>query len=439
MGDCAIRCEGLSKLYRIGLKEQRRETLVGSITDFIRSPVGNFKKLRSLTHIAEAEAENSDVISALRNISFEVQEGEVLGIIGPNGAGKSTLLKILSGITEPSSGKAEIFGRIASLLEVGTGFHADLTGRENTYLNGTILGMKKVEIDKKFDEIVAFSGVEKFIDTPVKRYSSGMKVRLGFAVAAHLEPEILLIDEVLAVGDATFQKKCIGKMGDVARAGRTVLFVSHNMSAISRLCSRAILLGDGMVVQDGEASQVVSDYLANSGEEPGEVRWPDLTTAPGNDVARIMAIRVYSEGRDKPPFPIGQPLKLEVDYSVLQDQEKIYVAFRLTDPAGSLVMSSINAPEASVGEDPYFCTPLATGLYRTTCTIPPEVLNDVRYGLSVSVVRGLVPMVHAEVNDAIMFSMLDTGKMRPGWLPGRWPGMVRMKLKWDTERPGGAK
>ncbi len=209
------------------------------------------------------------MIWALRDVSFDVRDGEVLGIIGANGAGKSTLLKILSGITEPSSGRAVIHGRVASLLEVGTGFHSELTGRENIYLNGTILGMKKVEIDRKFDEIVAFSGVERFIDTPVKRYSSGMKVRLGFAVAAHLDPEILLIDEVLAVGDASFQRKCIGKMGEVARGGRTVLFVSHNMAAVSILCNRAILLRDGMVAQVGEASDVVSDYLANAGGGTG--------------------------------------------------------------------------------------------------------------------------------------------------------------------------
>lgn len=438
MGNSMISCEGLSKLYRIGLKEQRSATLVGAMADFVRSPVGNFRKLRSLTNISESEADNADVIWALRDISFEVEEGEVLGVIGANGAGKSTLLKVLSGITEPSSGRAKIFGRIASLLEVGTGFHPELTGRENTYLNGTILGMKKLEIDRKFDEIVAFSGIEKFIDTPVKRYSSGMKVRLGFAVAAHLEPEILLIDEVLAVGDAIFQKKCIGKMGEVARAGRTVLFVSHNMSAIARLCSRALLLSKGMVVEDGEASQVVSDYLANSGEEPAQVSWDDLEKAPGDEVARIRAIRVYSDTRDKSPFPIDEPLRLEVDYSILQQGVRVYVAVRVTDPAGSFVITSINAPQASIGEDPYFCQPLARGLYRTRCIIPAEVLNDIRYQLSVSVVEAPPPTVHAEVNDSITFSILDTGNMRVSWLPNRWPGTVRMRLKWETSRSGSA-
>jgi len=438
MGTLAVRAEGLSKLYRIGLRERRHETLVGTVAGFFRAPVSNFKKLRGLTNITEAETHNADVVAALRNVSFEVQEGEVLGIIGANGAGKSSLLKILSGITEPSSGRAEIFGRVASLLEVGTGFHAELTGRENVYLNGTILGMKKAEIDKKFDEIVAFSGVEKFIDTPVKRYSSGMKVRLGFAVAAHLDPEILLIDEVLAVGDASFQKRCIGKMGDVARSGRTVLFVSHNMAAVSTLCSRVILLRDGKVAQVGEAGDVVSDYLANAAGEPGEVRWGDLDCAPGNDEARILAVRAYSDGREKPPYPINQPLKLEVDYMVLREGLRTYVAFRLTDPAGSFVLASMNSPEVSLGGDPYYCAPLSKGIHRTTCTIPADVLNDIRYGLSVSIVSAPPPIVFAEVNEAISFSILDTGDMRPAWLTGRFPGTVRMRLKWQTREPADA-
>jgi len=435
MSNWVIRCEGLSKLYRIGLKEQVHETLAGTVVDFLRTPVRNFKRLRSLANISAAEANDADVIWALRAVSFEVREGEVFGIIGANGAGKSTLLKTLSGITEPSSGRALIRGRVASLLEVGTGFHSELTGRENVYLNGTILGMKKAEVDKKFDEIVAFSGVEKFIDTPVKRYSSGMKVRLGFAVAAHLDPEILLIDEVLAVGDASFQKKCIGKMEDVAQGGRTVLFVSHNMGAVSKLCNRAILLDGGVVVQEGEADDVVSDYLANAGNEPGEVRWSDPACAPGGDAARIVAVRAYSEERDMPPFPIDRPLKLEVDYLILQEGARTYVAFRLTDPAGSFVLASMNAPETALAEDPYFCTPLSRGVYRTTCTIPAEVLNDIRYSLSVSIVSLPPPNVLAEVNDAITFSILDTGKMRPAWLAGRWPGTVRMRLKWSTTGP----
>lgn len=258
--DVAIKVENLSKRYRIGLKEEMHNTFCGAITSWIKSPFSNFKRLRQLSKFAEKD-DGEDIIWALRDLSFEVKHGEVIGIIGGNGAGKSTLLKIISRITEPTSGRIILNGRVSSLLEVGTGFHPELTGRENVYLNGAVLGMSKTEIDRKFDEIVAFSDVEKFLDTPVKRYSSGMRVRLAFAVAAHLEPEILLIDEVLAVGDAQFQKKCLGKMSEVSREGRTVLFVSHNMSAVQQLCDRALLLTESMISIEGSVEECISQYL----------------------------------------------------------------------------------------------------------------------------------------------------------------------------------
>ncbi|RAI85586.1 ABC transporter ATP-binding protein [Algoriphagus yeomjeoni] len=252
-----IQVNNLSKRYRLGLKEKEAETLISQIGSAILSPFQNFKKLRELSRFGE---ENESVFWALKDIDFEVNEGEVLGIIGKNGAGKSTLLKILSQITEPTSGKIEIRGRVASLLEVGTGFHPELSGRDNIYMNGTILGMTRKEIDKKLDEIIDFSGIEKFIDTPVKFYSSGMKVRLGFSVAAHLDPEILIIDEVLAVGDFEFQAKCLGKMEEVSKHGRTVLFVSHNLGAVSSLCTRAILLENGKVSEVGDVNKVLNVY-----------------------------------------------------------------------------------------------------------------------------------------------------------------------------------
>ncbi len=258
MNSLAIHAENLSKVYRIGMNEQRHETLIGSLAALARSPLDNFRKLTKLSKFNSLE--DADIIWSLKDISFDVTDGEVIGIIGRNGAGKSTLLKILSRITEPTSGHVQIRGRVASLLEVGTGFHPDLTGRENIYINGTILGMKKREIDRKFDEIVEFSSVEKFIDTPVKRYSSGMRVRLAFSVAAHLEPEILVVDEVLAVGDAEFQRKCLGKMGEVAQQGRTVLFVSHNMEAIVTLCSRCIVLERGEIIYNGNSQEAVRFY-----------------------------------------------------------------------------------------------------------------------------------------------------------------------------------
>lgn len=251
--------DGVSKRYRIGLKEKNADTLAGQVASFVKSPWENLRRLRELSRFMK---EDESVFWALKKISFEVKEGEVLGVIGKNGAGKSTLLKILSQITEPTSGKIEIRGRVASLLEVGTGFHPELSGRENIYMNGTILGMTRREIDFKLDEIIDFSGVEKFIDTPVKFYSSGMKVRLGFSVAAHLEPEILIIDEVLAVGDFEFQKKCLGKIEDVSKnQGRTILFVSHQMEAIRNLCTKTMLLKDGSLLEIGDTENVMSHYL----------------------------------------------------------------------------------------------------------------------------------------------------------------------------------
>jgi lipopolysaccharide transport system ATP-binding protein len=260
MSEIVIRVQNLSKIYRIGEKKETHPTLSGKISSFIKSPFANFKKLRSLNKF-DLSKENTDTIWALKDINFEVKKGEILGVIGRNGAGKSTLLKILSQITEPTTGRIEIYGRVASLLEVGTGFNPELTGRENVYLNGTILGMTRKEIDKKFNEIVDFSGIEKFIETPVKRYSSGMRMRLAFAVAAFLEPEILLIDEVLAVGDIEFQKKCLGKMNDVAKGGRTVLFVSHNIASVQKLCNKAILLKNGKLINQGNTSEVIKNYL----------------------------------------------------------------------------------------------------------------------------------------------------------------------------------
>jgi lipopolysaccharide transport system ATP-binding protein len=263
MNDTVIRVENLSKRYRIGRARERHDTLRDELVAGLRAPLEKVKSLvdRSASNGDREQAEADAGIWALKDVSFEVKRSEVLGLIGRNGAGKSTLLKILSRITKPTEGRAAVRGRVGSLLEVGTGFHPELTGRENVYLNGAILGMSRTEMDRKFDEIVAFAEVSKFLDTPIKRYSSGMKVRLAFAVAAHLEPEILLVDEVLAVGDAAFQKKCLGKMGDVTKEGRTVLFVSHNMAAIQSLCNRSILLDGGRIQGDGKTDEVVGSYL----------------------------------------------------------------------------------------------------------------------------------------------------------------------------------
>src|SRR5919205_1058095 len=319
MSDIAIRCEGLGKQYRIGQRESYR-ALRDSIADTARAP---FRLLRSAFKGSEPDAAGSDAAGSFRaldDVSFEIKRGEVVGVIGRNGAGKSTLLKILSRITAPSEGEVDIRGRVGSLLEVGTGFHPELTGRENIYLNGAILGMRRAEIARKFDEMVAFAEVEKFIDTPVKRYSSGMYVRLAFAVAAHLEPEVLLVDEVLAVGDSRFQRKCIDKMQDVGKQGRTVLFVSHNMPAVTRLCPRTVLLEKGQVLRDDLSHKVVSAYLAAGLGTATAREWPDRKEAPGNDVARLRAVRVRGgDGELIDAADIRRPVGIEIEFDVLKE------------------------------------------------------------------------------------------------------------------------
>lgn len=299
-----IEVKGLGKKYRIGKAEKKSETLIGSIVNGLKQPLENLRKIRSLTRLNDEE----DIVWALRDVSFEVKEGEVLGIIGHNGAGKSTLLKILSRITEPSVGEVHIKGRVAALLEVGTGFHPELTGRENVYMNGTILGMRKKEIDRKLDEIVAFSGVEKFLDTAVKFYSSGMRVRLGFSVAAHLEPEILIIDEVLAVGDAEFQRKCLGKMQDVStNQGRTVLFVSHNMGAVNQLCQKGAVLKNGNVQFVGNTENAIEYYLNSNS-------LTTLTFEPNVQVEnRFLSIDLINdEGKSTNDFSFTESITISV-------------------------------------------------------------------------------------------------------------------------------
>ena len=324
MDDIAIRVENLSKRYRIGLEEKRNDTLVGAMTSFLSQPMQNIRRLRRLTTFSDngdgaSHHDNPDIIWALRDVSFEVSQGEVVGIIGRNGAGKSTLLKILSRITHPTSGRATLNGRVSCLLEVGTGFHPELTGRENIYLNGTILGMTRVEIDRKFDEILEFSGVEKFIDTPVKRYSSGMQVRLAFSVAAHLEPEILLVDEVLAVWDAAFQKKSIGKMQDVSKSGRTVFFVSHNLAAVSALCSSAFLLEEGQLTIQGDVEDIIAKYIrSDTGNKPNQSI--NQSNRSGNGALQFTAIQFQTEeGVPLETVSSGDNLVISLSYKMFSE------------------------------------------------------------------------------------------------------------------------
>lgn len=312
--DTAITVNGLSKAFRIGLEETRAETLAGSIANMVKAPLRNLRNLRGLD--TSKGGEGKETLWALRDVSFEVKKGEVLGIIGRNGAGKSTLLKVLSRITEPTRGEIRMRGRVSSLLEVGTGFHPELTGRENIYMNGTILGMRKHEIARKFDEIVEFSGVERFLDTPVKRYSSGQKVRLAFSVAAHLEPEILIVDEVLAVGDMEFQKKCIGRMKEVAKGGeRTVLFVSHNMAAVQQLCTRGIVIAGGRNVLDGSVDEVTSSYLQDI-SEGSQVDLPQRTDRKGRGTHRFNSITLEDGiGGVVPQGVTGRPVSILFRFS----------------------------------------------------------------------------------------------------------------------------
>jgi lipopolysaccharide transport system ATP-binding protein len=421
--ESAIEVQGLGKRYRIGVRERRQDTIVGAFVSWLKAPAENLRKLKQLSTFGADDGE--DVIWALRDVSFRVMPGEVLGVIGHNGAGKSTLLKILSRITEPSTGWAEILGRISSLLEVGTGFHQDLTGRENVYLNGTILGMTRTEIDRKFDEIVAFSGVERFIDTPVKRYSSGMKVRLAFSVAAHLEPEILLIDEVLAVGDAAFQKKSLGKMNEVAGQGRTVLFVSHNMVAVQNLCPRAIRLHEGRIVEDGESEQVIKHYLSAGDDSRAAQRWERIEDAPGDDTIRIHQIRVVTDAASAGHVDMESGFQIQVDYWNRTPDAVLNVTLKLLNEQG-IVAFTTGSGEGTEWERLRH----PVGLFRSTCHIPGHLLNSGTYHVKLLAVKGGNEVV-ARLEQVIAFEVIDAGTRTTGWY-GKEQGVVRPWLRWET-------
>lgn len=345
MSDIAIRAEGLGKLYRLGRAQERHNTLRDALAAGLQAPLRRFSRQRN-----RASAVPDDILWALRDLSFEVKRGAAVGVIGRNGAGKSTLLKLLSRITEPTTGQAEIRGRVGSLLEVGTGFHPELTGRENTYLNGAILGMRRSEIARKFDEIVAFAEIENFLDTPVKRYSSGMYVRLAFAVAAHLEPEILVIDEVLAVGDLAFQKKCLGKMEDVTHGGRTILFVSHNMNAVQRLCGSSLLLDHGQLVAYGKTSDIIVRYLSSSSGAVTPASWIDLTrmSRRGTGRARFSAVRYVGDNESLAfqPYTDGP---LDISLAITSDAPRVVgsIAATLYDEYGTKL---VNADTIALGQ-----------------------------------------------------------------------------------------
>jgi lipopolysaccharide transport system ATP-binding protein len=375
MNTLAIRCDGLAKQYRIGERESYK-ALREVVTDAITSP---FRRARSVLSGSKNGHREKSTIWAMRDVSFEIHRGEAIGIVGRNGAGKSTLLKVLSRVTEPTRGQADIWGRVGSLLEIGTGFHPELTGRDNIYLNGAILGMKKTEIARKFDEIVAFSEVEKFIDTPVKRYSSGMYVRLAFAVAAHLETEILIVDEVLAVGDTQFQKKCLGKMGEVARHGRTVLMVSHNMAAIHALCSRAILLEQGRSVSDGNPLEVTRLYLDGFEKQSNggviDLRSPSVPRSGKANIFSELRLK-NGAGAATTAYLSGDDMVIEFDLDSAFPVPDPILFVGIDDSLGRRIFTV--SSQYSQSDFPALDRPVTA-----VCTIPDLCLLPGRYSMSI--------------------------------------------------------
>ena len=418
-----ITVEGLSKRYIIGHQKDRGDGLRHVIEQAVKNP---FQWLKARIKKRGTEQEE---FWALKDVSFEIKEGEVLGVIGRNGAGKSTLLKILSRITEPTSGRIRIRGRVASLLEVGTGFHQELTGRENIFLNGAILGMSKAEIKRKFDEIVAFSEIEKFLDTPVKRYSSGMYVRLAFAVAAHLEPEILVVDEVLAVGDQGFQKKCLQKMEGMRTLGRTVLFVSHQIAAVTRLCQSALWLDGGRVQQFGRSDLICSRYLAHGSEAGCRREWATFGTAPGNDWVRLVAVEASSCGNPANSVDTKNPIDISVRYRVLIGGKVLIPNIHLFAEDGTLIFILHDWHSG------WRRKPKAPGEYQTTFRVPGNLLNEGRVTVTAAISTYQPMEIHFVERDAVAFTVVDAdddGITARGDCSGHIPGVVRPLLDSNT-------
>lgn len=412
MSNIVIKAENVSKLYQIG------QIGTGMISNDIkrwwaqvRGKEDPFMKVGMVNDRTQKAV--SDYTWAVKDINFEVPQGEAVGIIGKNGAGKSTLLKLMSRVTTPSTGSIKIKGRVASLLEVGTGFVPELTGRENIYMNGTILGMTRKEITRKFDEIVEFSGVSMYIDTPVKRYSSGMYVRLAFGVAAHLEPEILIIDEVLAVGDAEFQKKCLGKMSDVAGQGRTIIFVSHNLLAVQSLCKSAIFMKSGTIVDQGPSDKVIANYMSREISNCVEKTW-SMDDAPGNDKIRVTSARVHVPRNEngEEVLDVNTPFDIEFDFFTGQDGQNINLSVVLYTTSGTCVFN-VATP----------ITALAKGHHKSRLRMPGQFLNDDIYTISLHLVKDGSSVLHV-IDDILTFEVVDVKRGDIGWF-GKWPGAVR--------------
>ncbi|MFM1894918.1 MAG: hypothetical protein RIQ90_2084 [Bacteroidota bacterium] len=415
-----IKVEHIYKQYRLG--QVGTGSLIQDVNRWWHKVRGKEDPTLKITEANDPVAhDNSGFIWALKDISFSVNHGEVLGIIGRNGAGKSSLLKILSKVTSPTKGQIMLNGRVASLLEVGTGFHPELTGRENIFLNGAILGMTKREITQKFDEIVAFSGVEKYIDTPVKRYSSGMYVRLAFAVAAHLEPEILIVDEVLAVGDVDFQKKCMGKMKDVARHGRTVIFVSHNMEAVKNLCTRAILMEHGTIVSEGLPSDVIETYLMSRNQSDWGKEYSELE-APGNAFTRLKSIELIPIREDgKPIISVKSTLEIKISFWNYVEDLVANLSLHLYAATGECVFNVITQlPPPTIG----------IGLHHARCVIPKELLNTGVFYVSFMLVQDTAkPLFNFE--EVLTFEVEEEREIT-NW-HGKFPGFVRPNIDFKLQ------
>jgi lipopolysaccharide transport system ATP-binding protein len=419
--EIAIRAENIGKRYRIGATQG----------------IGRYRSLREdIAGLATARRRKAERAErdfwALKDVSFEIKSGETVGIIGRNGAGKSTMLKILARITPPTTGRGETVGRVGSLLEVGTGFHPELSGRENILLAAAIMGMSRSEVLTRFDDIVEFAGLAKFLETPVKRYSSGMYMRLAFSVAAHLEPEILLVDEVLAVGDAEFQRKCLGKMEDLSGTGRTVLFVSHSMPSVLRLCPRVILLSGGHLSADGDGSHVVEEYMGRDGGA-AERSWPDHYSAPGNDIARLRTVRVISEdGSPASKVAIQKAFGIQVEYQFFGGHRspRVNVFLNVCNEQGVELFVTQDANNAKWREETR-----APGLVRSTCWLPGNMLAEGTHTVHAELGSSSPRETHAYERDAVAFQVVDNTNgegVRADW-PSEWPGVMRPMLEWTIE------
>jgi lipopolysaccharide transport system ATP-binding protein len=430
MRNIAIQIENLSKEYRLGTLGHG--TLHKDLQSWWSRVRGKEDPNSKIPANLGQERESNERFFALQDINLDVEQGDILGIIGANGAGKSTLLKILSRVTTPSKGIVKVKGRIASLLEVGTGFHPELTGRENVYLNGAILGMTQKEVERKFGEIVEFAEVEKFIDTPVKRYSSGMYVRLAFAVAAHLEPEILIVDEVLAVGDARFQKKCLGKMEDVGKEGRTILFVSHNMPMIASLCSKAIILDQGRLIKQGFTTEVIQSYFSQGRLSKGEVDFRESSQKPGDDTAHLLAARLKNKkGQVITEFGIEEEIIIEMEYMVTDRGARVNPNIHVSTADGT---KAFVASDAVIDLDAVLKT--EPGQYLARCRIPGYFLNDGTYYVGIALSTMERCRVHFNEKDLLQLTVVDPieGTVTRGKYVGAIPGIIRPALEWESER-----